>query len=122
MPDTYNPAAWYWAVNGSTTRVYSSAAGDYVPVESPDYASWLSRGNAPSQIASEAELGEVLAPYQLRPAPANILDGYQDTQSRKITIEIVAKVLLWLVNEVRTLKGQPIVSAAQFRTFIKGLM
>lgn len=64
----------------------------------------------------------MLAPYSLRPTAANVLDGYQDTQSRKLTIEIVAKVLLWLVNEVRTLKGQQTISAAGFRAFVKGLM
>jgi len=121
MPE-YDPKNWYWVVNGSTTQVYSSAAGDYVPLDNVTYRAWLAAGGLPTRILSEAELGEVLAPYQLRPVAANVLDGYQDAHSRKITLEVVAKLLLWLVNEVRTLKGQPTVTAAQFRTFVKSLM
>lgn len=124
MPDipAYTPLDWYWIVNGSTTQVYSSKTGDYVPVASANYAAWLAAGGVPSRAASEADLGEVLALHSLRPTPVNILDGYQDAHSRKITLEIVAKVLLWCVNEIRTLKGQKPVSAAQFRTFVKGLL
>lgn len=122
MPDTYNPASWYWVVNGSTSQVYSSAAGDYVPIANTAYVAWLSAGNIPSRIGSEAELGEVLAPYQLRPSAANVLDGYQDAHSRKLTLEIVAKVLFNLVNEVRVLKGQGQITAQQFRAYVKGLM
>lgn len=118
----YTPQNWYWVVNGSTTQVYSSASGDYVHIDNATYAAWAAAGNSATRIASEAELGEVLAPYQLRPAAPNVLDGYQDAHSKKITIEVVAKILLWLVNEVRTLKGQPTISAAQFRAFVKGLM
>lgn len=83
---------------------------------------WVSDGTIPTRIASEAELGEVLAAYSLRPAAANVLDGYQDSQSKQLTIQVVAKVLLWCVNEIRTLKGQPTVTGAQFRAFLKGLM
>lgn len=118
----FNPQNWYWAVAGATTLVYSSAAGDYVQASDPTYVAWRESGGLPTQIANEAELGEVLAAYSLRPAAANVLDGYQDTQSRQLTIQVVAKILLWLVNEVRTLKGQPTVNAAQFRAFVKGLM
>ena len=122
MPDKYEPSNWYWTVANDDTKAYSSAAGDYVQPSNAAFVAWVNRGNFPTRIASEAELGEVLAQYQLRPAAANVLDGYQDAHSRKLTIEIVAKILLWLVNEVRTLKGQPTVTAAQFRTFVKSLM
>lgn len=118
----FDPLNWYWVVNDSASQVYSSATGGYVPVDNSVYLAWLRLGMAPTRIASEAELGEVLAPYQLRPTPANVLDAYQDAHSKKITLEVVAKLLLWLVNEVRTLKGQPTVTAAQFRTFVKSLM
>jgi len=119
---TYSPHDWYWVVAGSSNQVYSSKAGDYVPLANVGYQSWLALGNRPTSIKTEADLGEVLALYQLRPTPASALDSYQDAHSRKITLEVVAKLLLWLVNEVRTLKGQPTVTAAQFRTFVKGLM
>lgn len=123
MPDMlYNPFNWYWIVAGSTTQVYSSATSDYVPVDNATYAAWVAAGNSATRIATEAELGEVLAPYQIRPTAPNVLDGYQDAHSKKITIEVVAKILLWLVNEVRSLKGQPAINAAQFRAFVKGLM
>ncbi len=118
----FDPTNWYWIVAGSSSQVYSSKAGDYVQVANPAYVAWLGTGGVPTPIASEAELGEVLAPYQLRPVPTAALDSYQDAHAKKITLEVIAKILLWLVNEVRTLKGQPTVSAAQFRAFVKGLM
>lgn len=122
MSNSYNPFAWYWVVANSTTQVYSSAVGDYIPNTNTAFQIWLDAGNTPTQIISEAELGEVLAPYSLRPVAANVLDGYQDKQSREITVAVIAKVLLWLVNDARTSKGQTAFTAAQFRTFIKGLM
>lgn len=118
----FDPRNWYWIVNGSKTQVYSSAAGDYVPVANATYQAWLAAGGLATRIATEAELGEVLAPYSLRPAAANVLDGYKDAHAKKLTLEIVAKILLFLVNEVRTLKGQPTVNASQFRAFVKDQM
>lgn len=118
----YDPFNWYWKVNGSTTQVFSSAAGDYVSVTNPAYVGWASDGTIPTNIANAAELGEVLAPYNIRPVQATVLDAYQDTQARKLTLEVVAKVLFNLVNEVRVLKGQSQVNAAQFRNYLKGLM
>lgn len=76
----------------------------------------------PTRIATEAELGEVLADYQIRPNAANVLDGYRDRHSRKITVEVIAKVLFAQANEIRALKGQPALNAAQFRAYVKGLM
>jgi hypothetical protein len=122
MADFYNPQNWYWIVNGSTTEVFSSKSGTFVPVANPDYVAWLANDNRPTRIASRAELGEVLAPFQVRPADPDVLDGYQDAHSRKITIEVVAKLLFAMTNEVRTLKGQSVLSAGQFRAYVKGLM
>ena len=119
---TYDPFNWYWVVNGSTTQVYSSATGGYVPVADATFVDWKADGTLPTNIASEAELGEVLAPYNIRPVSANVLDAYQDTQARKLTLEVVAKVLFQLVNEIRVLKGQSQITAAQFRAYVKGLM
>lgn len=118
----YDPFNWYWKINGSTTQVFSSASGGYVAITDATYLAWTADGTLPTSIASEAELGEVLAPYNIRPVQANVLDAYQDTQARKLTLEVVAKVLFNLVNEVRVLKGQGPVTAAQFRTYVKGLM
>jgi hypothetical protein len=116
------PTDWYWVVNGSTTQVYSTAAGAMVSISSPAYLAWLEAGNIPSPAASKAELGDTLAPYSLRPTDADVLDGYQDSQSRKLSLEVVAKVLFNYANEIRALKGQAPINAAQFRAFVKGLM
>lgn len=118
----YDPANWYWIVAGDNTRVYSSAIGDYTTLDNADYVAFLGRGNAPTRIASEIELGGVLADVRIRPTNANVLDGFKERHARVLTMEIVAKILLWLVNEVRTLKGQNTVTAAQFKAFIKDQM
>lgn len=115
----YDPFNWYWTVG---SQVFSSASGSYVAADNPAYLAWKADGTVPTNIASEAELGEVLAPYNIRPVSANVLDAYQDTQARKLTLEVVAKVLFNLVNEIRVLKGQSQITAAQFRTYVKGLM
>lgn len=119
----YNPQDWYWIVGGDETKVFSSAAGNYVQPSNAAFVEWSADGGTtPTRIASEAALGEVLAPYSIRPVAATVLDGYQDTQSRKLTIEVVGKVLFNLANEVRALKGQQALTAAQFRNYVKGLM
>lgn len=56
----FNAANWYWVVAGSTTQVFSSASGTYVPITDTTYESWLATAH-PSRIASEAELSAVLA-------------------------------------------------------------
>lgn len=118
----YIPKDWYWFVAGNETKVYSSKRGDFFPVSDPGYQAWLTSGGVTSRIANAAELGEVLAPYNLRPTHAATLDGYTETQASKLTLEVVAKVLFWAVNEIRVLKGQQPVTANQFKTFLKGLM
>jgi hypothetical protein len=64
----YNPANWYWIVNGSTTQVYSSASNTYVPPTDATYESWLVQGNRPSRIVSEVELWGVVSTYGLFPS------------------------------------------------------
>jgi hypothetical protein len=118
----YTPKNWYWRVAGSTTQVYSSAVGDYVPVANSTYQAWLASGGVPTPIVSEAELGEVLAPYSLRPTPVNVLDGYTEAHATKLTVEVAAKLFFNIVNEIRVLKGQAPLSAAQFKAYVKGLM
>ena len=122
MSDPFEVDKWYWIVNGSTTQVYSGATGDYVPVDAANYDAWLARGNVPTKIASEIELGAVLADARVRPTNANVLDSFKDRHAEVLTLEVVAKILLWLVNEVRTLKGQGTVTGAQFKAFIKDKM
>jgi hypothetical protein len=64
----YNPANWYWIVNGSTTQVYSSASNTYVPATDATYESWLVQGSKPSRIVSEVELWGVVSTYGLFPS------------------------------------------------------
>jgi hypothetical protein len=118
----YNPKDWYWIVAGSATHVYSSANGDYVPVSDETYQAWLAAGGAPTRIASEDELAEVLAPYQIRPAAATVLDKYKDAHARRLTVEIVAKVQFNHENRIRALEGRQAVTPQQFRNVLKELM
>ena len=122
MAKVFNPSDWYWIVGGDGTRVFSSARGDYFAASDATYAAWAADGTVPTSIGSEAELGDVLAPYSIRPTAANVLDGYQDSQSKSLNIQTVAKVMFFLTNQVRSLQGQTALSAAQFRALIKGLM
>jgi hypothetical protein len=118
----FTPADWYWFVAGDEARAYSSNTGEYVQVSDAAFQAWREAGNAPTRIASEAELGEVLAQYSLRPLHVGVLDGYKDSQASQISIKVAAKILFWLVNEVRALKGQQPITAVTFRNFVKGLM
>lgn len=122
MSKPYNPTDWYWIVDGDETVLYSSKAGDYVQPDDAAYVAWAADGTMPTRIASEDELGGVLASYALPPVPSNVLDSYKDVLSRELPPETVAKLLLALTNEVRTLKGQAEFSAAEFRDYIKGLV
>jgi hypothetical protein len=122
MSAPHFPKHWYWQVAGDATQVYSSEAGDYVPVANSTYQTWLVDGGHTSVIASELELGEVLAQHQLRPAHAGVLDTYKDAHAGTISLAVIAKVLFALVNEVRVLKGQSVLTANQFRNYVKGLM
>jgi hypothetical protein len=115
----YDPRNWYWFVGGDLTKVFSSASGDFVLVNNPTYTAWVNAGGVPTKIASAAELGEVLASYSLRPQAASVLDGYTDNQATNLPAPVVAKILLWCVNEIRTLKGHGTLNAAQFKAFIK---
>jgi len=78
FPPPFDVTNWYWAVAGSTTQVYSSATGGYVPVADADYVAWKASGKTASKIVSEAALGAYLAGYLRRPTAANVLSAYQD--------------------------------------------
>jgi hypothetical protein len=58
---------YYWIIAGSSTDVYSSATNTKLAVNDPAYVAWAAN-NAASPIASEAELADVLKPYNLLPA------------------------------------------------------
>jgi hypothetical protein len=123
MPKEFlNMNDWYWRVAGSQTQVFSSKTGDYVPLNDPQYALWSSDGTMPVNIDSEASLGELLASAVVRPTNAAILDFYQDIHARDTIVQVPFKLLFNLINDVRELKGQSRITAAQARNYIKGFM
>ena len=115
----YDPYNWYWLVGDKT---FSSASGDYVPANDKAFVEWKKDGTKPTSILNEDELGEVLAPYNIRPAAAAVLDKYKDAQAKELTIKTVAKALFFMVNEVRSLQGKNALSPQQFRGWLKDLM
>ena len=126
LPDLppYTPENWYWVVGSDESRVFSSVAGDYVPLSDAAYVAWRQAHplHIAPKISSEAEMGTLLADVRVRPANAAVLDAFRDAHAGKVVIEVPAKLLLWMVNEIRKLKGQPALGAAAFRTFVKGQM
>jgi hypothetical protein len=119
----YDPRNWYWIVAGDETRVFSSATGNYVPANDATYIAWLADGTRPTRIPSEEELGEVLADARVRPVRAAVLDAYKGQHAKRMTDEVQTKALLWAINEILTLKGQPtLTTGPAIRAFLKGLM
>jgi len=124
----FNPRDWYWQIEGETERVYSTLSGDFISTSEQQYTDWLARvGNeagGPTPVRDEATLGDTLARFNLRPpdTATDAIEAYKESHANKLTMEIVAKILFWLVNEVRTLKGQNPVTAQQFKAFIKDRM
>lgn len=118
---TFTPANWYWIVGGSSTQVYSSAAGDYAATTDSTYQAWLGQGNKPTNIDTETNLGAVLAPYHQRPINANVLAAYQLAAASAVDI-VLGKVLFNHENRIRTLAGQQQVTAQQFVTAVAALL
>jgi hypothetical protein len=116
---------WYWYVAFDQTRAYSSKVKDYVPNNDPTFRGWRLAGNTPTSIATEHELGEVLANYNdmtLQPVAAGVLDGYSDFIAARTTATYVNRLLFEYENRLRALEGQPAMSATEFRQKIKGLV
>jgi hypothetical protein len=118
----YNPTNWYWQVGADETKLYSSASGDYVLPTNQAYVAWSSDGTRPTRIASEAELGSVLAPLSLRPSNASVLDAYKDSQAAELTVKNAIKIIFNHENRIRALEGKQPITANQLRQAIKELM
>lgn len=118
----YDPKNWFWTVGGDATKAFSSAAGDYVPVTDPAFVAWLADGTMPTVIDTEANLGAVLAPYLQRPSNSGVLDGYAGSQADTVLTHLAFKILFNHENRIRALEGKAAVTAAQARSFVKGLM
>ncbi|MFZ5715746.1 MAG: hypothetical protein ACOY3N_23210 [Bradyrhizobium sp.] len=56
----YNPRDWFWIVAGDASRVFSSAAGNFVALDDPAFVAFSAKYQ-PTNIASEDELLGVLA-------------------------------------------------------------
>lgn len=125
----YDPKNWYWFVAGDQTRVFSSVVGDYVLVSDPTFVAWTADGTRPTIMDTEANLGAVLAPYQIRPVHAATLDGYTGAQADTVLSHVAFKILFNHENRIRAieralvLNGSPAnLTAAQARNVVKGLM
>ena len=128
-PPPFDVTNWYWIVAGSTTQVYSSASGGYVPVSDPTYVAWLATGKPPRPIVSEAALGAYLAGYLQRPVAAGVLDAYQDTQAGAIVTQTIFKILFNHENRTRAIEralslngSPPNLTPAQAKAAVKALM
>lgn len=120
----YDPRNWFWIVNGNPTQAFSSATGNYVPLTGAVYQAWIADGTRPTSIASEQALGVVLSQYPdlPRPVPAAVLDGYQQGNADDIFGRALSRLLFQMINEIRALNGQPALTPAQARSYVKGLM
>lgn len=121
LPRSYNPGNWYWIVAGSTTQVYSSAAGNYVPVSNSTYLAWLALGYRPTKIDTEANLADVLSSAgQALPPSTSPSDTLKDSQFDNIprAVEVWAFAI---ENRVRALEGQASRTPTQFKNYVLGL-
>lgn len=121
----YNPKDWYWFVGGDQTKAYSSSAGAYVPIADATFQAWQADGTLPTNIDTEANLGGVLADYYPdvpRPALANVLEGYQQSQADDLFKRKLIKLLFVLLNRIQALENKQPLTPAQARAYVKGLM
>jgi hypothetical protein len=102
----YNPRDHYWFVSGDEMRVYSSKRGAYVTLDDAEYTAWLGSGGVVSRIASEDELGEVLAPHHMRPAVEGVLNGYLTAQAREVVSSPSFKPTFLALVELANIKGE----------------
>ena len=118
----YDPKNWYWHVGGDQTKAYSSASGDYVQATDLTFQEWRSDGTAPTNIDTEANLGDVLAQHLLRPVNADVLDGYKEAHAGQVLVKVPFKLLFQMNNDIRALQGKQPLTANQARAYVKGLM
>lgn len=55
---SYNPANWYWIINGTT--IYSSASASTVTATDATYVAWLAKGNKANPVDLAATLDAYL--------------------------------------------------------------
>ncbi|WP_340667839.1 hypothetical protein [Bradyrhizobium ottawaense] len=127
----YTPFDWYWLVADALdpTAPYSSKVGDYVLATNPDYQAWLlqidgstGRFHVASPMDTEFNMGRALAPYNLRPTPAAVLEGYQAARIGVGVDDPLFPVLVDHENRIRALEGQAPLSRAAIRARFQSLM
>lgn len=122
IPIPYTPADWYWFVGGDESRVFSSAAGRFVLPGNAAFKAFLDAGKTPTRIVSLDELADVLAGANVRPSDSDMLDRYKGAHAGRMTLEIAAKLLFAMENELRALRGEEPYTPAQFRAYVKERM
>jgi len=115
----YRAQDWYWRVGGDPGQVFSSKTGDFVPINNAAFLAWCADGTVPTSIDTAANLGGVLAPYLLRPVHTEVLDGYLEAQCDTAVVKLLFKLIFKMNNDIRELKGQTPLTAAQARAFVK---
>jgi hypothetical protein len=119
----FTPANWYWIVAGSTAQVYSSGVGDYVPVSDATYQSWLAAGNMPTKIDTEQNLTDVLLAAGEPGVPTTPSPSSSAADQHFSNIPLAVQRWAFAVdNRVRVVEGQPMRTAAQFKSYVKGLL
>lgn len=116
IPLRYTPSEWYWAVAGSTTQVFSSAAAAYVATNDPTYAAWLAAGGTPTKILIEADLWDVLAlqyPAGLPSATTAAQNAGKDVEWQSLPLG-AKKLLFNHENRIRVLEGKAPLTLLQF--------
>lgn len=53
MPLLYDEKNWFWIVDGSETDVYSSAAGDFIPVADARFVAFAEAGGVATKITHD---------------------------------------------------------------------
>lgn len=101
---SFNPSNWYWYVGGNQTQAYSSASGNYVPSTDVTFQAWLAAGNIPTNIDTEANLGQVLSGYLLRPVAAGVLSGYTAACANSTVALVEFKLLFNHENRIRAIE------------------
>lgn len=125
----FDPKNWYWIVASDQTQAYSSASGTFVSAADTTFVAWKAAGKTPTNIDSNASLGDALAPYQIRPVHAGVLDGYTTSQASTVISHVAFKILFNHENRLRAvernlaLNGSPAnLTAQQALAAVKALM
>lgn len=118
----YDPGNWYWFVGGDTTKVFSSKTGDYVPATDATFVAWAADGSMPTRIDTEANLGAVLAPYNIRPVNAGVLDGYLTSQANDIVAHPTFKPTFFALQQIAALQGSTEPTVADAVAYVKSVL